>query len=236
MVEKLKRFVKTNKWMYHTAMTLSGKKSLLGKTLKIKKKGIENTIEIAGTALLSNTKIHITGNNNAVTIAADCKINKLLIYILGNNNQINISNEVRFNNGGSLWIDDNNCSITIGSGTTFESTNLALTDPDTKIAIGEDCMFAYDIDIRSGDSHSVIDSQTKKRINYGKDIVIGNHVWVASHVSILKGVQLADHTIVATRSLVTKSTQTAGTIIGGNPAKIIKTNVTWARERIPKND
>lgn len=55
------------------------------------------------------------------------------------------------------------------------------------IKIVKDRMFAYDIEVSTGDSHAITDVITKQRINFAKNIEIGDHVWVAAHVSILKG-------------------------------------------------
>lgn len=93
-------------------------------------------------------------------------------------------------------------------------------------------MFANYIDLRTGDSHSIIDIVANKRINYAQNIEIGNHVWVASHVSILKGVNILSNSIVATRSVVTKKFYKENILIGGIPANIIKENITWNRNRI----
>ncbi|HEY9752233.1 MAG TPA: hypothetical protein V6C46_04750, partial [Coleofasciculaceae cyanobacterium] len=59
-------------------------------------------------------------------------------------------------------------------------------------------------------------------------------VWIASHVSILKGVSIPDNSIVATRSVVTKSFNMQNTLIGGVPAKVLKNNINWLRERLYK--
>nr|HQE12748.1 hypothetical protein [Flavipsychrobacter sp.] len=61
---------------------------------------------------------------------------------------------------------------------------------------------------------------------------IGNHIWIASHVSILKGVHIADNTVVATRAVVTKSFIEKNILIGGMPAKKLKENINWDRQRI----
>ena len=57
-------------------------------------------------------------------------------------------------------------------------------------------MVSKDVSIRTGDSHSIIDLKTKKRINFGKDVVIGNHVWLGLNTSILKGVRIGNNSIV----------------------------------------
>lgn len=52
-------------------------------------------------------------------------------------------------------------------------------------------------------------------------VKIGDFVWIAANCLILKGVSLADDTVVAAGSIVTKSNKPQ-TIIGGNPALEIK--------------
>jgi len=59
---------------------------------------------------------------------------------------------------------------------------------------------------------------------YGNDVRIGHHVWIASGVTILPGVHLADGTVVAAASLVHKSTNPKD-IVAGNPAKFIRQRV-----------
>lgn len=55
---------------------------------------------------------------------------------------------------------------------------------------------------------------------FGK-IEIGNDCFIGANSIILPGVKLEDRTIVAAGSVVTKSVNKSGQIIGGNPAKVI---------------
>lgn len=55
-----------------------------------------------------------------------------------------------------------------------------------------------------------------------KPIIIGDHCWVGQNSLILAGVELGPRTIVAGGSIVTKSFPDGYCIIGGNPAKLIK--------------
>ncbi|WP_066221483.1 acyltransferase [Formosa haliotis] len=178
-----------------------------------------------------NSILRIKGNNNQIVFEEECSFHQLLVYIKGDNNTIHVSKNVRLNKSGEFWIEDNNCSINIGSNTTFENVHIAATENKSKISIGENCMFASDIDIRTGDSHSILDNLTKQRLNYAQDVFIGNHVWVASHVSILKGSILSEDSVVATRSIVTKHFN-KNVLIGGAPAKVLKININWDRERL----
>jgi acetyltransferase-like isoleucine patch superfamily enzyme len=231
MKEKLKQYIKSNEFLYTIIMILTHRKTLFGQ-IKLSVTGRSNKIYRSKSSIFINSKFDIKGNNNKIQIDAYCKFSNVTFYIRGNDNEVKISKNVFFNRGGLIWVEDNNCIVDIHENTTFEDTHIAVTEPGSKIIIGKDCMFAYDIDIRTGDSHSIIDVNTNNRINYAGNVLIDDHVWVASHCSILKGVELKKNTIVATRSLVTKSFNQEGIIIGGVPAEILKTNITWDRNRI----
>lgn len=53
-------------------------------------------------------------------------------------------------------------------------------------------------------------------------IIIGDNCWLGSGCAILPGVRLADHVIVGAGSVVTKSFDEPNCVIGGIPAKKIK--------------
>ena len=53
------------------------------------------------------------------------------------------------------------------------------------------------------------------------DVIIGNDVWIGMDSIILSGVSIGDGSVVAARSVVTKSIDPY-TIVGGNPAKVIR--------------
>lgn len=101
---------------------------------------------------------------------------------------------------------------------------------NNKIEIGDDCMFSKNITIRTCDGHNIRSIETGEIINEDKDIKIGNHVWLGQDVSILKGVEIPDNTIIAFKSVVTKRFSEENTILAGIPAKIVKTNVNWERK------
>jgi acetyltransferase-like isoleucine patch superfamily enzyme len=54
-----------------------------------------------------------------------------------------------------------------------------------------------------------------------RGIRIGNDVWIGSHVVILDGIEVGDHAVVAAGAVVTKNVP-AGAIVGGNPARVIR--------------
>ena len=58
--------------------------------------------------------------------------------------------------------------------------------------------------------------------NYPAPIHIGNKVWIGSHATILPGVTIGENAVIAAGAVVTKDVP-ANAIVGGVPAKIIKT-------------
>ena len=54
-----------------------------------------------------------------------------------------------------------------------------------------------------------------------RKVIIGNNVWIGAGASIMPGVHIGDNAVVAGGAVVTKDVP-ADTIVGGNPAKIIR--------------
>lgn len=91
-----------------------------------------------------------------------------------------------------------------------------------KITIGNNCAIARNVVIRDYDAHE-IEGSIK---NISEEIIIGNHVWIASNVTILKGVHIGDGAIIAAGAIVTKDIP-ANSLAAGIPARVIKNNVIW---------
>lgn len=58
---------------------------------------------------------------------------------------------------------------------------------------------------------------------------VGNDVWIGNGVIVIAGVTIGDGAVVAVGSVVTKDVMPC-TIVGGNPAKIIKNRFTTEKE------
>ncbi len=196
-------------------------------------RGNNNTVSY-NNAVLSSVVFDIEGDDNKIEIMDDCMLNNVNFHMCGNGHRVSIGRGCRFRRGGNIWFEDSHCSLHIGDNSTFTSVDFVLTEPNSRIIIGQDCMFSYGIDARTGDAHSIISRETNERINYAEDVIIGNHVWVAAHSILLKGTVIPDDSIVATGSVVTLKWDTKGIIIGGNPAKQLRSGVTWFRRRIYK--
>lgn len=193
-------------------------------------RGTDNLFQAEG-ARLSNVALDIVGDRNRITIGEGCILYNLKFHIRGSNHVVEIGKNCRFTRSGLIWLEDDGCTLSIGQGTTMVDATLAVTEPGSRIAIGEECMFANDIDVRCGDSHSILDAASGKRINYAEDVTIGRHVWIAAHTIILKGVTIGENSVIASGAIVTRSCD-PGSILAGNPAKVIRKGISWQRERV----
>jgi len=188
-----------------------------------------NSLKIEN-AYLKKVKISVHGKNNAIYIHNGCRLSHCKILIFGDNNIINLS-EFVFADNAEFYIEDNNNRIICNKHTTFAGKiHLACTE-GKEILIGENCLFSSDIVLRTGDSHSIIDS-AGERLNQAKSIKIGNHVWIGYRALINKGVIIPDNCVVGTGSVLTRQFHNTGSCIAGNPAKAIKENISWLVERI----
>lgn len=175
-------------------------------------------------------KVQIRGNNNIINFQSNCLVGEISIFIYGNNNKITIAENCVVK-AGVFWIEDNNCEIFIDSKTTIESVDFGVSENNSKVYIGKDCMLSSGIKFKTGDSHSIIDSDKNFRINPAGNIYIGNHVWIGQEAIVLKNTKIGDNCVIGIRSIVTKDFG-ENLLIAGMPAKIIKENINWTRERL----
>lgn len=193
-------------------------------------KGNNNQISI-DQSIVKNTCIDIQGDNNTIEIKSQTIIDNLTFHIRGSGHHISIGANCRFNEGGTIWVEDDGCRLVVGDNTFILKAHISLTESNSSIEIGDNCMLSSDIDIRSGDSHSIIDLSTGDRINYASSVKIEDHVWIGAHAKILKGVVIAKNSVVGMGSIVTKNVL-SNTVVAGIPAQTVKTNITWNSERI----
>jgi acetyltransferase-like isoleucine patch superfamily enzyme len=130
--------------------------------------------------------------------------------------RLSIADKARLHIGGnvSLLKDSTiyihpNALLTIGKNTYL---NGSIIDCSYKISIGNDCALADGVRIMDNSWH-LSDSSG--------EVKIGNKVWIATNALILPGVTIGEGAVVAAGSVVTKDVPPFS-VVGGNPAKIIK--------------
>lgn len=93
-----------------------------------------------------------------------------------------------------------------------------------RVSIGRGCRISWDCVIMDRNYHGI--GQEPERI---APVVIEDNVWIGCRAIILPGVVLGEGSVVAAGAVVTKSVPPF-TVVGGNPAKVIRNIERPARE------
>lgn len=95
------------------------------------------------------------------------------------------------------------------------------------IEVGYDCAISWGCQFLDEDFHQVWHGEEPINTEKKNKIVIGDHVWIGSNVSVLKGAVIPDGCIVASGSIVNSQFTTKNALLAGVPARIVKNNVFW---------
>lgn len=212
---------------------------------KIRNAWLPESYKISG----SNNKILCRVGDQYIPCAQ--KIPGLNIDMIGNNNTITIDDIDNFHNVNILMRCDNanlkfgkkklklhnldihiqqgnNQKLTIGDYTFCWGAVIKLDEQDASLIIGKNCMISDGIHIHATDSHPIMDKDSMQVINrVQQPLIIGDHCWLAQGVRILKNAHIPNNTILGAGSVVSKHFDEEYTVLGGNPAKVVKRNVTW---------
>lgn len=181
-----------------------------------------------GRCSMKSVKFTVSGGGNSINLCMHNTIEKTSIKLGGNNNSLTLGDGVKLRNLNIVFEGDNN-SIVIGAGTYIGSNCEFAVTEGSQLLIGENCLIAHSCVFRTTDSHKIFVLGGDKPINPVENIVIGKRCWIGLQSIILKGSHLPDDCIVGARSMVTRKTKADSySIVAGQPAKIIKTNVRWA--------
>lgn len=93
---------------------------------------------------------------------------------------------------------------------------------EKRIEIGDSAFLGANSNVFDNDFHPIeADARIADVRGLSAPVIIGNRCWLASNVTVLKGVSIGEESVVGAMSLVTKDIQ-AKVIAGGVPAKVIK--------------
>lgn len=201
-----------------------------------------------------NCSIIFSGKNSTLKIGDNFNVGRIMKISIGSDCDIEIGNNVTAN--GSFWnfYDNAACSIgdnchfrdggflsvasfakiIIGNESTVEFDYTIIALPYSEICLGEDCMVSRRVSIQSNDGHDIFDVRTGQNTNAtveiskSRKIIIGSHVWIGQDATVLYNTNIGDGSIIGTKSLV-KNKFPNNCVVGGNPAKLLKTDVAWSR-------
>lgn len=123
--------------------------------------------------------------------------------------------------GGLIEIQPRYKNAIINIGNHVASNNNAFVCAANYIEIGDETRIGQYVTIMDFEAHG-IDPLKRKQIGEIGKIIIGRNVWIGNNVTILKNSEVGNNSIIATGAVVTGKFP-GNVIIGGVPAKIIKT-------------
>lgn len=129
---------------------------------------------------------------------------RLRVARLGSGVGVLMGVEVR--NGGNIFLGDR---VVINRGVLLDGRG-------GRLVIGNDVDIAQETNIWTLEHDVHSDTHATK----GGEVIIGDHVWIASRVTILPGVRIGDGSVIACNSVVTKDVP-AMAIAAGIPARVI---------------
>lgn len=182
--------------------------------------------------VIPNKKIHgleifINGEGNLIKIKNVGYFLSTIIIIEGNDNIVEIDG-AKYLRFCKIFITGNKQRLFIDKGVKSEGTEFHLCCDSSECKIGQDCLFASNTEIWTGDGHTIYDIETGEIINKKKYIVsIDEHVWLANGVKLLKNCNLSKNIIVGANSVVTKKFSDQNCCIAGNPAVLVKSGINW---------
>jgi acetyltransferase-like isoleucine patch superfamily enzyme len=199
-------------------------------SLNIFDKGENNVIDIDSRDQHSQAgKIYINGDNNYIRIGRGCVSDKDMHIVIESNCRFDVGEDVRLSMA-NIYIGPGSV-LRIGDRTGF--TGLVHLNPveGKAIEIGTNCSIASGVWMTTSDFHSIVTRDTGARLNPAKPVRVGNHVWIANQATLLKGSVIGDNAIVGAHAVVTGTVPTH-CVAAGNPARIVRENVTWRSDLI----
>ncbi len=195
---------------------------------KVSVKGQGNQLDVRG-ARLRHVEISIDGNDNVIRFHPTCNLTRTSLQLVGHGLRVNLGENVKISRSAEFRVAGAGAFIELGRDCTVEHA-LFIARGTTGIRVGPDCMLAYDVEIRTTDSHSIIDDATGQRINEDQSVQIGRHVWLGARTTVLKGVTIGSNSVIATGAVVSRDIG-EGVVAGGIPARPLRSGVRWDRRQ-----
>lgn len=126
----------------------------------------------------------------------------------------------------------NSGRLTIGEFTYGEPFIIDYGEVGVKVNIGKFCSIAKGVQIYLGANHDyfaittfplkvkLFNEEVNAPLSKG-NVSIGNDVWIGRDVTVMSGITIGNGAVIAANSVLTKNVE-AYSVVGGNPAKLIK--------------
>lgn len=122
---------------------------------------------------------------------------------------VHINQPIRFDYG---------CNILLGSNV-FINFNLTVLD-EGLVTIGDNVFIGPNVSIYTA-CHPLDATERNTCVEWSENVTIGHDVWIGGSATILPGVTVGDGAVIGAGAVVTRDVAPR-TVVGGNPARVIK--------------
>lgn len=185
----------------------------------------EDGTQIINPKYIKGLRIKFNGNNNLITLYAPINFVSSDISLYEDCNVVikpskHISINCNAYKKSKLIIEEN---VWIGS-----AFIQMMNKQDTSLEIKKNSALSTNVNIWTTDTHNIYDKNSGELTNnLSSKVILGEHCWIGANATLLKNARIPDGAIVGFGSVVTSKFDTPNTVIAGNPAKIVKENVSW---------
>lgn len=214
------------------------------KNVSVRISGSENSVIIKdGVKVKGSLNISVNGSRHKVVIGEKCVFNgtnRIMIHqdTGSYDTNIEIGDSCGFTNNSIEC--RNRSEIKIGELSTFGSQTKIYAHSNSRLTIGTDCMFSFDVIVQTGDGHSIFDIETERNISIAPipiddvflhEVELKDHIWVGRGAFILGGAGktfIDEGSVIGAKSFV-KGVFPNNCSIAGMPARVVRKNIAWSR-------
>lgn len=103
-----------------------------------------------------------------------------------------------------------------------------------KVKIGDNCFLAPNVAIYTA-GHPIYPTTRNSAYEYGKEISIGDNVWIGGSTVVCPGVNIGSNVVIGAGSVVTKNIPD-WSVAAGNPCKVIRRITEEDKRKLFKNE
>ncbi len=115
----------------------------------------------------------------------------------------------------------------------FVNYNCTILDV-AKVKIGDNCQMAPNVAIYTA-GHPIHPTSRNSGYEYGKEVTIGDNVWIGGNTVICPGVHVGDNVVIGAGSVVTRDIPD-WSIAAGNPCRVIRKITDEDKKKLFKDE
>ena len=115
----------------------------------------------------------------------------------------------------------------------FANYNCTIIDV-AKVKIGDNCQMAPNVSLFTA-GHPIYPDTRNSAYEYGKEITIGDNVWIGGNTVVCPGVTIGSNTVIGAGSVVTKDIPD-WCVAAGNPCKVIRMITEEDKRKLYKDE